>query len=745
MKELFIFLIFFSTTLMELKAIENNYPLIPQPKSVKWTKEKFLLSNATSVNSLHKELNSYFCEQLKILTGISIVHSDSNSTSNKIIFSVANEIDKSNNEAYRLTVLPEKIEIIGSSETGLFRGIQTLFQLISPSDKANKKSNTIEIPGCIIDDKPVFSWRGLNLDCSRHFMSKDFIKRYIDILAYYKFNTFHWHLTDDQGWRIEIKKYPKLTEIGAWRKEGDGTIYGGFYTQEDIKEVVAYAQSRFINIVPEIEMPGHSLASLASYPENSCTGGPFEVATIWGVMKDIYCAGRDSTFFFLQDILDEVINLFPGKYIHIGGDEAPKDRWRECPKCQLRIKKEGLKDEYELQSYFIKRISAYLNSKGKEIIGWDEILQGGLAPGAIVQSWQSFQGAIDAARLGHRVISSPASHTYLNHDPEDLDLRIAYSFKPIPDELTVQERVYILGSEANLWTEYAPQETVDSKLFPRILALVEVFWNDPNNKDYDQFYSRVQKSYEDLTALGIKFGREGKVMTPITTYDDSKKEFTLTIERGQKDIEIHYTVNGEKPDANSALYSSPIKIKNTSIVNIGAFKNGHFIGKQYSLSFNFHKALNSKITLTNLFDERYRAGGNNGLIDGIRGTNNFRDRLWQGFEGVDFEGLIDLGEEKEISSVNPRFFFDCNSWIFLPVKVEIALSSDKINFHNSRIIVNDVPQKNSEILQKDFTAKFDKQKARYIKVKAESIKKCPDWHPGAGGKAWLMIDEVVVE
>lgn len=727
------------------QAEENRPPLIPNPQKVEWLEGNFILSNNIFVDCPYSKLRTYFLSRMKTLTGLNLKPGSQRASGKKITFRTEPAAENQNKEAYSLNVAEDGIKITAKSEEGLFRAMQTLFQLISPELKAKKASASSAIPFCRISDSPAFSWRGLQLDCSRHFMTKDFIKRYIDILAYYKYNTLHWHLTDDQGWRIEIKRYPGLTKKGAWRKEADGSVYGGYYTQKDIREIVAYAKERFINIVPELDMPGHSMASLAAYPENSCTGGPFDVAIIWGVMKDIYCPGRDSTFYFIQNVLSEVIKLFPGQYIHIGGDEAPKDRWKQCPKCQARIKAEGLKDENELQSYFIKRIAAYLSSKGKTVIGWDEVLQGGLAPGIIVQSWQSFQGAIDAAKQGHYVICSPASHTYLNGDPENLDLRIAYSFQPVPKELQGRERDFILGGEANLWTEQAPQQTVDGKLFPRLLALSEVFWSNPENSDYDGFYRRVQNAYADLSALGIEYGRESKIFSTKTSFDGLKKEFVVEVSQGQKDIDIRYTLDGAEPGTGSPLYTSSIRIDKTATLKIAAFKNEHSLSRANTLSFSFHKAVGSSVTYKSRYDERYRAGGGNALLDGVRGSLDFRDGNWQGFEGTDFEAVIDLGSSKEISKVVPRFNQNVNSWIFLPLSVEVSLSDDNINFAQAKTITNDTPLKNSEILTKDFEADFNNIKARYIKVKASSIKKCPQWHPGAGSDAWLFIDEIVVE
>ena len=743
---LFVFIIIFINT---IKAIgmksQNVLELIPMPNKVELTNGNFLLSNKTNIFSYGDTLKNYFCYEVNKFTGINFSPTNDTPLKNEIIIKVDSNLNNSNKEFYTLKISSNKVEITAPYEEGVFRGMQTFFQLIPASVKLKRNGGLVKISCCNIIDKPKFSWRGLNLDCVRHFMTKDFIKRYIDILAYYKFNVLHLHLTDDQGWRIQIKKYPKLTEIGAWRKEADGSIYGGYYTQKDIKEIVAYAKSRFITVVPEIEMPGHCTAALAAYPQYSCTGGPFEVANTWGVFKDIYCPANDSTFIFLENILDEVIKLFPGKYVHIGGDEVPKDRWKESKNCQALIKILGLKNEEGLQSYFIKRISKFLSSKGKQVIGWDEILQGGLAPNAIVESWQGVQGAVEAANLGHYVICSPAAYTYFNSSTEDLDLRVAYSFDPIPKDLPQNERKYILGSEASLWSERAPQDKVDYQLFPRLLALSEVLWTDPKNKNYDAFHARVEKAYNDMTALGIKYGPETKAITFSTSYNKTKKEFTVNIISGQKDLSIRYTKNGSEPDSVSTLYTKPIKIDSTIQLKIAAFRGDYYIGKEINLSFDFDKELNSNITLINKYSERYRASGPDALVDGIRGTNNFHDGLWQGYDGEDFEGIIDLHKVENISKVIPRFMLDSNSWIFLPVKVEISLSKDSIHYFDKKTIINNIPQKNSEIILKDFKAEFKNQSARYIKVKAISIKKCPPWHPGAGQNAWLFIDEIEVE
>lgn len=426
-------------------------------------------------------------------------------------------------EAYVMTITQKGVLIQGGSPQGVFYGIQSLQQLIQEQSTG---ALPLEIPCVHIEDEPAFAYRGMHLDVGRHFFPVEFVKEYIDLLARYKMNRFHWHLTEDQGWRIEIKQYPKLQEIAAFRKETieghnnsgpqtfDGTRYGGYYTQEEVKEVVKYAQDRFITIIPEIEMPGHAQAALAAYPELSCKGGDIEVATRWGVFEEVYCP-TEETFTFLENVLTEVMELFPSEYIHIGGDECPKKRWEESAFCQNLIQSEGLEDEHGLQSYFIRRIEKFLNENGRQIIGWDEILEGGLAPNATVMSWRGEEGGIEAAKQGHDVIMTPTTYCYLDYyqsqDPNEplaiggyLPLSKVYSYHPIPEELSEEEAKYILGVQGNLWTEYIDSPDKAAYMaFPRGIALAEVGWTKDANKDFDKFKVRLGQHLKWLNAEGV--------------------------------------------------------------------------------------------------------------------------------------------------------------------------------------------------------------------------------------------------
>ncbi len=415
-------------------------------------------------------------------------------------------------EEYELRVSPDGIDLAASAPAGAFHGIQTLEQLLGIPEEREAVlavSPRPRIPCVVIRDHPRFAWRGLLLDCCRHFMEPDYIRRMIDLLAYHRMNRLHLHLTEDQGWRVEILRYPRLTEVGAWR---GAERYGGFYSREELRSFVEYGAQRGVTIVPEIEMPGHCTAALASYPELSCTGGPFEVADRWGIFEDVFCAGNDEVFEFLENVLEEVLDIFPSEYIHIGGDECPKTRWKDCPKCQDRIRREGLADESELQSWFVRRIGEYLAGKGRKMIGWDEIMQGGLAPGAVVQAWHGHEPARLAASAGHEAIVSPTAYCYLDYPAEKTDLRKVHSFDPIPPGLEEEHRGKILGAECNMWTERAPQETVDGKVFPRICALAEKTWSA--DSDWDDFVRRMKIHCRRLRGMGVELGEDPSFSCP---------------------------------------------------------------------------------------------------------------------------------------------------------------------------------------------------------------------------------------
>jgi hexosaminidase len=518
--------LFFLILFMATNIFSQDFSIIPRPAEISIRNGSFVLDKTCSIqfDANNKEVSriaGFFSEYIENMYDIQFENTSFDKTIQfKIIGSSG--LDK---EGYLLKVDEKSIVIIASKPNGLFYGMQSLKQML-PLESTNGKLN---IPFSDIKDQPRFAWRGNMLDVGRHFFPVSFIKKYIDILAMYKINTFHWHLTEDQGWRIEIKKYPLLTEISHWREETwlghygsklgmDGIGYGGFYTQDQAREIVRYAAERYITVVPEIEMPGHSSAALAAYPNLGCTGGPYKVQQIWGVHKDVYCAGKEETFEFLQNVLDEVLTIFPSEFIHVGGDECPKDAWEQCDACQKRIKENGLKDEHELQSWFIARMDKYLASKGRRLVGWDEILEGGLAPGATVMSWRGEKGGIEAAKQKHDVVMSPNSHMYIDHyqsrEIENEPLAIGgflpvekvYDYEPVPAELSADEAKYILGVQTNLWTEYvATTKKAEYMLLPRLQAQAEVAWTKKELKNFDDFEKRLETDYLRLEKMDINF------------------------------------------------------------------------------------------------------------------------------------------------------------------------------------------------------------------------------------------------
>lgn len=502
------------STLIFCACTQNPEPakalkILPQPLEMHAQEGRFKISSENtkiftdqweeSYKQAISLMNNYWPQPLKVIT--------SEKKANIFIRQDTNL----NAEAYTLEITPKAIRISCADSSGAYYAAQTLQQIVLQADNVE---GDFLLPCVNIKDSPRFAYRGMHLDVCRHFFTVEEVKQYIDILGAHKFNRFHWHLTEDQGWRIEIKKHPKLTEIGSYRPETvigkntgeyDGTPHEGYYTQAEIREIVAYAHNNCIEVIPEIEMPGHSLAALAAYPELGCTGGPYEVATTWGVFDDVYCAGNDKTMAFMKEVLDEVVELFPGEYIHIGGDECPKAQWEVCPRCQRRIKTQNLADEHELQSWFIQEIEHYLNDKGKRIIGWDEILEGGLAENATVMSWRGESGGIEAAESGHDVIMSPNNDCYFDHyqaEPIENEpfaiggmttVEDVYNYEPIPTELKEIHQKHVLGAQANLWTEYiATKEHLQYMMLPRATALSEVLWTTKENKDFERFRTNIE-------------------------------------------------------------------------------------------------------------------------------------------------------------------------------------------------------------------------------------------------------------
>ncbi len=583
MKKIFLlllFVLFLQQFVFAQNSINNGINIIPEPVKIINKPGEFTVDCHTLIvnHDKNNSINNYLLDKLKHSTDWNLIITDIQPADNSIVLSIDSTLNY-NPEGYYLAVTVKSVLIQAKTSTGLFYGIQSFFQLLPPEIENQPVIMTTswKIPCVEIFDYPRFTYRGVLLDVSRHFFSVDFIKKQLDIMAMYKLNVFHWHLTDDQGWRIEIKKYPKLTEVGSKRSEFDGSFYGGYYTQEQIKDIVAYAKARFINILPEIDMPGHSMAALAAYPDISCTGGPFEVPSIWGSHKDALCPGKEKTFTFINDIMDEVSNLFPYAYVHIGCDECSKDRWMVCPYCRSRIKTEGLKNMKQLQSYFVKRVEKIVNAHGKRIIGWQEILEGGLAPGATVMSWQDEKGGINAALEHHQVIMCPQKWLYLDHyqgsdkvEPVALNglvsLEDIYTYNPVPAKIDTSCQRYIKGVQANIWSEYLySPDKVEYIAYPRMLALAEISWTFNENKDYSNFIERLNNQFPRLDYHDIHYH------IPLPEGPAYKEAFTDTLNLSfstSRPVKMIYTVDNTEPIMNYSIYTRPININKNTIIKI---------------------------------------------------------------------------------------------------------------------------------------------------------------------------------
>lgn len=748
-------LIVIAGTVMTAQS-QDDPPLIPKPVSRVVHDGTFVITTKTRIIAESKELLSdaeTFNSFLQEVFGFELRVSRSERDKNAILLLKDDSFSK---EQYKLLITADRIEISGNG-AGIWYGLMTLLQMM-PADGAG----TFRVPMGEIRDNPRYPWRGMHLDVCRHFFPVGFIKRYIDYLSMYKMNTFHWHLTEDQGWRIEIKKYPKLTEVGAWRngsmigpysqQQFDSVRYGGFYTQDQIRDVVAYAAKRHVTIVPEIEMPGHSTAALAAYPWLSCTGRPFDVGMAWGVYEDVYCT-KDSTFDFLENVLAEVVELFPGKYIHIGGDESPKTRWKECPQCQTVIRREGLKDEHELQSYFISRIEKFLNSKGKQIIGWDEILEGGLAPNAAVMSWRGVEGGIAAAKEKHNVVMTPDSHCYFDYyqgTPAYEPLAIGgytpvekvYSYEPTPDTLTADEQHYVLGAQGNVWTEYmTTTQQVEYMALPRMAALAEVVWTPKEARNYQEFRSRLLRHFNVLDRLGTNYSKAIYEIKLTVMPGVGGNVVAVALSSAFDSTGIRYTTDGSDPTVASSGYTGPISLTRSCELKISYFANGVSTGRVISQKFEFSKSTGKSVTLVVPADPRYPGNGPFTLVDGIRGDTTRFGQNWLAWQGPDMEAVIDLGKVEEISRVRMGIINAEASWIYPPESVAVLISQDGGDFTQIKEINAESILRQGQSLRIDLGTHH----ARYVKVIARNAGAIPEGKPGEGSNSWVFVDEILID
>ena len=754
----------------------NTYSVIPYPNSLVPEEGTFAFNKKTkmictlSLDSASQEVVRNFSALLNNVAGLKTecIVEEEKGEKNIVFFDLDTSIA---DEGYSLDIDPSNIIIKASSAAGFYYAVQSLKQLLPIAVYGDKESDSVEkweVPCAHIDDAPRFSYRGMHLDVARHFFSVDEVKRYIDLLAMHKLNVFHWHLTDDQGWRIEIKKYPKLTEIGSIRKhtmvkknfdQYDNTPYGGYYTQDQIRDIVNYAKERFITIIPEVDLPGHMVAALASYPSLGCTGGPYEVQGVWGVHPDVLCAGKEETYEFVTDVLSEVIELFPSRYIHIGGDECPKDRWKKCPLCQARIQKLGLKTDKEhtaeerLQSYFMTRVEKFLNENDRQIIGWDEILEGGAAPNATVMSWRGTDGGVQAAKLRHNVVMTPNTYLYFDYyQSEDtqteplaigsyVPLERVYDFEPVPDTLDNDSKKYILGAQANLWTEYISDfKQVEYMLLPRLDALSEVQWTRPENKNWVNFLDRLQHNIQVYDLKGYNYGKHIFGINPEYRIIPEKHCIEVTL-RTQGDAPVYYTLDGTVPTEKSTRYTQPIELTENTDLKAIVVRPG-MKTNMFEKEYVFNKATARKITLNSAPNDRYTFKGGQTLVDGMIGDMGFATGRWIGFSPGDLDAVIDLGETTFISKVELGILFDKDNWIFPSDHISVLVSQDGVKYNSvadTVLVLPDQSVKNDRMIQ---GVAVDPVNTRYVKIKANSVKSLPAWHGAKGKPGFLFVDEI---
>ena len=767
-------LLFIAPSCKQTKEVTNEYNIVPQPNQITPQAGRFELSKKVKVivpadAPAVKAIADSMIAQIQQTSGISLKLAEQTEGKNTISFVMQEGLPK---EGYKLSVTPENITITASQPNGFYYGVQTIYQLLPPAiyGKQPDKKAEWSVPAVEIEDAPRFAYRGLMLDVCRHFAPLDYIYKFIDILAMNKMNTFHWHLTDDQGWRIEIKKYPKLTEIGSKRSTTLVDYYyvnypqvfeekeiSGYYTQEQIKDVVAYAASKYINVVPEIEMPGHALAALAAYPELSCDSTrKYEVSPTWGVFEEVFCPS-ETTFKFFEGVIDEVVELFPSSYIHIGGDECPKTAWKNSAFCQQLINQLGLKDdttpnkvdgkkhtkEEKLQSYFVTRMEKYINTKGRNIIGWDEILEGGLAPNATVMSWRGVEGGLTAAKAGHDAIMTPMPYAYLDFYQEDPaiapttiggynTLKKTYSYNPVPEDADELAKKHIIGLQGNIWREYMKDsDRVDYQAFPRAMAIAESAWTQDSNKNWKNFCERMVTEFERMEVMNTK-PCLNFFSVNVNTHADENAPLMVMMDAFYPNAEIRYTTDGSEPTPASTLYEKPFALEGNIDLKMAAFKEGKMLGAVY------HKPLYGNLLAGKTFTLNYPMGwtgdifGDNdhmgedkttfGLTNGKRG-NNASFNPWCSFKmepNKDLEFIVKLDKPTQVSKVTFGSLF-APAMKILPaggVTVEVSADGKKYTQVADKALSHETP-KTGRLAFTD-TVEFTPTETTYLKVKIKN-------------------------
>lgn len=699
------------------QTVETQIQLIPEPFEMTQSDGMFKVSQAMLVGA--------------------------GSASNKVNFRVDPNATDIPDEGYQLEIDEAGVRLTAKTETGLFYGKQTLLQLLTPNG----------LPYVKINDHPRFPYRGLHLDVSRHFFDKEEVKKLMNVMSYYKLNTLHLHLTDAGGWRLQIDKYPKLTQEGAFRtqsdwrewwdngkdrqylKEGTEGAYGGYYTKDDIRDMLAYAAEKHITIIPEIEFPAHSDEVFVAYPELCCAGKSHTSGD--------FCIGNPKTFEFMENVLTEVIELFPSEYIHIGGDEAGKNTWKTCPKCQALMKKEKLANVDELQSYMIRKAEEFLNSKGRRLIGWDEILEGGLAPEATVMSWRGEAAGFKSARMGHDVIMTPGSYMYFDFYQADpryqpvaiggyTPIRKVYNYNPIPqDSLTAEEAKHFLGVQANTWTEYIPTpEHLEYMMFPRALAVAEIGWTPQEKRDWQDFKPRVNAHIPVLQQMGLNPFPLSNELEFDMVVDTIQKEIRVTMDAEKYPAEIHYTTDGSTPTASSPIYQEPIVVKDSAKIVAGIFVNGQLQDRISEQRVDYHKGIGKSIRFNSRLYPGYMAGGMNAIINGYRGGLTYLDQRWQGYTD-NLDCVIDLGEVMDLHQVSSKWMQLTGPGVYQPEKVEVLTSEDGKNFTSQGVIPTTIPQDKSDLTFQEYTFQGN-WKARYVQLKAQNP------------KGFIFVDEIVI-